>query len=258
MSTHHEIEELIQADVDGTASPAERSRLAAVLQTDPAAREEHRRLMALKHVLANIPPEAPPEPLRARIMRAVRTDRARRSGSLISRFVPSWANGRMALPYAYVAAAGVVIGMLGFHLFTGQVRLSDAIEREAAATIGSTPSGTEAGRIRLSGGGVEGTATLRVLDGTLAVDVDLPGTSGYDVSVGYDPAEVKFVGLSNRTGGVESFQIADGSVRWSSPLPQRVTVFLSRRTQVPSQVTVSFSTEGGATGTGALDLPGRP
>jgi len=257
MSTQPDLHDLIQADIDGTASPAERERLRDLLSQNSEAREEHRRLSALKGLLASIPPEAPPEPLRARVMRAIRVDRAQRSGSIVRRIFPSWASGRIALPYAYAAAAGVVIGILGFHVLSGQGSLGDAIERDAAATIGSAPFGTEAGRVVLTGGGIEGTATLRKVDGTLAVDVDFPSVSGFDAGIDFDPAAVKFIGLSNRTGGVERFQVTDGSVRWSSSRPQRVTVFLAARTPAPSEVTVTFSTEGGAAGSGALQLPGR-
>jgi hypothetical protein len=257
MNKERELHELIHADVDGTISPAGQTRLAQLLSANPEAREEHQRVLRMRAILASLPQEAPPERLSARIMRAVREERARPSMGLLRRLFPSSSSGRTALPYAYAAAAGAAIGILAFHIFTGQGSLgTDAIERDAAATIGSPQPGTQAGHLVLAGGGISGSATLRKVEGTLALDVDFPASAGFGVSVVFDPAKVKFLGLSNRTGDVERFDVADGSIHWTSARPERVTVFLAPRTPEPSQLTVSFS-GAQAVGAGSLNLPGR-
>jgi hypothetical protein len=255
MTNPSDLHELIHADIDGTASPADRARLRELLATNSEAREEHQRLAALKDVLARVPPEAPPEPLRARIMRAIRTEKARRSMGWWQRVTPAWLSGRAVLPFAYAAAAGAAIGIVGFHILTGQGSF-DAVERDAAATIGSKPAGTEAGHVALTGAGVSGTATVRKIEATLALDVDLPTSSGLDVRIAYDPASVKFVGVSNRTGGISQLEAARGTVGWHAASPERVTVFFTPQTGDPSQATISFNT-GAGQGDGAIGLPGR-
>lgn len=258
MSKPDELHELIQADIDGAGSPADRARLELLLEHDPAAREEHQRLLRLRDLLDSVPPAAPPPELAANVMRRVRAERAPAGGGIVRRMFGSWPSGRIAIPYAYAAAAGAAIGILGFHVLTGGGSLGpDGIEREAAATIGSAPLGVEAGRLSLTAGSISGSATLRSLDAGLALDVELPAGSTLAVSVGYDPAAVKFLGISNRSGGVEQISVAGGTVRWSQSQPQRMTVFLAPRSQAPSQVQVRFTGEDGVSGGGTMDLPGR-
>jgi anti-sigma factor RsiW len=250
---------LIQADVDGVATEKEKARLHEVLARDAEARAEHARLRDLREFLATIAPEEPPAELVSRVMRRIRAERAPapRSG-LVGRLFGFWPGGRVAIPFAYAAAAGAAIGVLGYHVLVGGGALGpDAIERDAAATIGSAPMGVETGRLALVAGRVSGSAALRELDGSFALDVELPAGGPLDVSVAYDPAAVKFIGISNRTGGVDQIAIADGTVRWSQDRPQRVTVFLTPRSPAASRVQVRFEGEGGIGGGGSMDLPGR-
>jgi hypothetical protein len=89
----------------------------------------------------------------------------------------------------------------------------------------------------------------------LAIDIDFPAAENCGVRVAYDPAALKFVGVSNRTGGLDELQMGEGTIRWSSSRPQRVSVFLAARTEAPSRVSVSFMA-GGSSGEGAVELPG--
>lgn len=258
MTTPNELQELIQADVDGVASATDRTRLDLLLATDPVAREEHARLLRLRDLLSGIPPVPPPPELAANVMRRVRAERAPAGGGIARRLFGPWPSVRIAIPYAYAAAAGAAVAILGYHVLSGGGPLGpDGIEREAAATIGSVPLGVETGRMALVADGVSGSATLRSLDGNVAIDIELPAGAPLDVSVDYDPGAVKFLGISNRTGGLEEISVAGGTVRWAQSQPQRVTVFLAPRAAAPSQLTVRFAGAGGIAGGGTMDLPGR-
>jgi anti-sigma factor RsiW len=257
MSRYDELEILMQADLDGIATPSQRARLAELLSKDPAAAEEHKRLHGLRELLASVPKADPPGDLTARVMRAVRAEKAKPSGGVLRRFVPSWPGGRVAFPYAYAAAAGAAIGILGWHALTGGGTFGPgAVEREAAATIGSAPEGVERARLSFPFGDAKGGATLRTLPDGLAVDVELPVQDAVTVELGYDPGSVKFIGISNRTGGAQDIQIVGGKVSWSQTRPQRVTVFLVPRLNDASQL--SFRVRGaGGSADGTLVLPGR-
>ena len=252
-----ELENLMQAALDGVASSSQKARLAELLSRDPAAAEEFRRLEALRELLASVPRAEAPGDLTARVMRAVRTEKEQPQGGALRRFIASWPGGRVAFPYAYAAAAGAAVGILGWHALTGGGRFGPtSVEREAVATIGSAPAGVETGRLALAAGSARGTATIRSLDDSLAIDLDLPAEAPLSVRLGYDPALVKFVGIANRAGGVDSFQIADGAVSWSQSRPQRVTVFLVPRSQSSSRLDVQvLGADGSSDGT--LELPGR-
>jgi hypothetical protein len=204
MNESPEVQDLIQRDIDGRLSGVERSRLSDLLAADPAVREEHRRLASLRDMLAGLPKEDPPGHLRATVLRDIRARRSAR---------PGWSFGRFALGYAYAAAAGAALAILGVHIVTGGRAFGpDSLGGNAAATIGS-PS----------------FLSYRSQAGNLAVDVDPPGKGSLDVVLGYDQNSFELLGISNKTEGIKRIEASEGQVRWSQERPQRVTVLLAPR-----------------------------
>lgn len=257
MSVKHEIFELMHAEIDGVATEAQRARLQTALADSPEAREEYARLQGVTRLLAEVKSVEPPAHLTADVMRAIRNRRHASGGGWIQRLRDLWPGGRVALPYAYAAAAGAAIGILGLQVLTGSRTLGpDMFERDAAATIG-TLSGIPAGRTELTGTAVRGSASVRRLDGSLALDVDLTSQGPVDVSLAFDPAAAQFLGISNRTGGADRIQIADGTIRWSQSRSERVTVLFAPRRGGSSRIEVGISGRDGIAGHGTVELPAR-
>ena len=68
-----QLQELIQADLDGELSVAERAELARLLLQDPEARRLHGEFRQTDQLLRDIPAAEPPPGLRAAILAATRT-----------------------------------------------------------------------------------------------------------------------------------------------------------------------------------------
>jgi hypothetical protein len=102
-------DDLIQAKLDGTASPQEALRLEALLQSDPRVRARQDELAAVFTALAGRTLETPPADLSAGILRAVRQtpEAVRRAPREAARPAFSWF--RLALPAAAVCAALVLV-----------------------------------------------------------------------------------------------------------------------------------------------------
>lgn len=231
MKDNPEIQDLIQRDIDGRLSETERARLSSLLAADPSAREEHRRLESLRDMLAGLPKEDPPAQIRASVLRDIRARRSAR---------PGWSFGRFALGYVYAAAAGAALAILGVHIVTGGRAFGpDSLGGNAAATIGS-PS----------------FLSYRSQDGNLALDVAPTGKGSLDLVLAYDPGSFDFLGITDKTGGIERLDASDGQVRWSQERPQRVTVLLAPRKAGTARVDVRYTGEGGVSGGGSVDLPG--
>lgn len=231
MNETPEVHDLIQRDIDGRLTAAERKHLSDLLAADPVAREEHRRLESLRDMLAGLPKEDPPGHLRASVLREIWAKRGAQ---------PAWSFGRFALGYAYAAAAGAALAILGVHIVTGgRVFGPNSLEPNAAATIGSASF-----------------LSYRSQAGNLAVDVDPPGKGSLDIVLAYDPASFELLGISNKTEGIGRIEATDGQVRWSQERPQRVTVVLAPRKPGVSRVDVRYTGEGGNSGGGSLELPG--
>lgn len=256
MNDQPDVKDLIDADIDGTASPSERALLTEALAKDAAAREEHRRLQKVRDMLAAVQPEVPPAQLSSRIMRAVRADRTSQRGKSGSKLLSFWPGGRVAIPYAYAAAAGAAIGILGYHVLTGSGSFGPAIaERDAVASISPAINGNV--RVELVGTGARGSAALRPQGEGFALEVSLPAGAQFNVNLGYDPHSLEFRGISNPTGGIERVDVADGSVRWSQGGSRKVSVLFVPRSAGGSKVDIGFVGEAGSSGAGALQIPGR-
>lgn len=231
MKESPEVHDLIQRDIDGRLSDVERSHLTELLAADPAAREEHRRLESLRDMLAGLPKEDPPGHLHTTVLRDIRARRSARTG---------WAFGRFALGYAYAAAAGAALAILGVNIVTGGRAFGpDSLGGNAAATIGS-PS----------------FLSYRSVEGSLALDIVPSGKGPVDLVLAYDPGTFDLLGISNKTGGIERLEATDGQVRWSQERPERATVLLAPRKAGTSRVDVRYTGEGGISGGGSIQLPG--
>lgn len=187
MSVHPEISDLIQAELDGVATDAERIKLRDAIARDAAVRDEYRRLRGLCDVLAQVEPEAPPARLAPAVMHAVRARRGQHRGGIADSVRAFWPGRHLALRYAYAVAAGAVLGVLGVHLASGGSLFGPAVpEREASATIAPSRS---ANRLDLAPAGVHGFATVRPLPTGTAIGVDLSAAEPVELVLRYDPAK---------------------------------------------------------------------
>lgn len=257
MTIDSEILDLMNAELDGVLEERDRARLREILARDEAAREEYRRLVAVRDLLATVQPVEPPRQLSADVMRAIRADRAALRGGISRRLRAVWPREGAFFRYAYAVAAGAAIGIIGLNLIAGGGPLGPEIaDRDASATLTSR-AGRETAHLELAGSGLHGSASVRRVDGSLAVDVDLSVAMPVELSLRFDPRSVEFLGLASRSGGIERIQVVDGTVRWSQAGPQRVRVLLAPRSFAASPMDVGFSGEGGITGGGTVELPGR-
>jgi hypothetical protein len=187
MSIHPEILDLIQAELDGVASDADRIKLRDAIAGNAEVRDEYRRLRGLCDVLAQVEPEAPPARLAPAVMHAVRARRGAARGGFASGLRAFWPGRHLALRYAYAVAAGAVLGVLGVHLAAGGSLFGLAVpERDASATI-APPHATP--RLDLSAAGVHGFATVRPSPTGTAIGVDLGSAEPVELVLRYDPAK---------------------------------------------------------------------
>jgi hypothetical protein len=208
MSIHPEILDLIQAELDGVATDAERVRLRDAITANAEVRDEYRRLRGLCDVLAQVEPEAPPARLAPAVMQAVRARRGAVRGGLLGTVSAFWPGRHLALRYAYALAAGAVMGILGVHVASGGSLFGPAVpEREASATLAPPP----VSRLDLGPAGVSGFATVRPSPSGNTIGVNLSGEAPVELLLRYDPAKAG--------GQVELLVVRDGAVTVAGSLP---------------------------------------
>jgi len=187
MSIHPDVYELIHADIDGVASPAQKAALREAIARDPLVHDEYRRLKGLCELLASVPPEAPQADLAPAVMRRVRARKSSTRGGLLDRFRYAWPGGPVVVRYAYAVAAGMVIGVLGLHIASGGSLFGPVVpEREATATL-MPNRGTS--RLDLAPAGVHGVATLRPSASGAAIGLDVSAGEPVELLIKFDPAQ---------------------------------------------------------------------
>lgn len=229
-----QFEDLMWEKIDGAIDEKDEGRLAAYLKKHSAARKHYRELEEFSKLFVSVGEVEPPPALRRRIVESL--DHARpewtapdRPGirESIRAFFSPHGLGR----YAAVAAAGMFIGIIGYHLVAYNRPLDVS---KIPGTMGDNGTGALSIKFDQVKGGIEFWRDERFV----VTDVDLVSAGAVDVFLGYPgrPAEL-------RTGDLESNAsiLEDGTVRLQSAGSGRFrVVFVLDRPQAPLDVRVAM------------------
>jgi hypothetical protein len=249
--------DLIQAEIDGLATPDERETLRAWAERDPSVREELREMRGLADLLARVPMVAPPQDLAGGVMRAVRLSKLSSARSPFARFRALWPSGRAVLPFAYAAAAGAAACFLAIRALSGGAVPGSWVPDSAAVGTMMAPSGDPIGRSDLVAPGLHGQALLRKAGGSYVIEISLESPESGEIGVRFDPKETMFVGIAGVSHGLARVEGAEGVLRFSQQADQRVNVLLASRVPHATRVSLELTGGSGRTAQGALEIPGQ-
>lgn len=156
---HDTLQDIIQADLDGALSAAQRADLARVLLQDPEARRLHDEYRKLDQMLRDIPAAEPPPDLQAKLPPLV-----------TARQQSDWSFYRMAA----VFLGGLLIIGLSYVLLNTDVRQTELQGSMIAAT-------TAKDTLSLRAEGVELGASLDRQGDTLRLSLDVSTTLPYEI-----------------------------------------------------------------------------
>ena len=249
--------DLIQAEIDGLATPEEREALRAWAERDPSVREELREMRGLADVLARVPTVAPPQDLAAGIMRAVRLSKERPARRPLAELRALWPSGRTFLPFAYAAAAGAAACFLAIRAFSGGAVPGSSVPDSAAVGTMMAPSGDLIGHSELVAPGVRGQASLRKAGSSYAIEISLETPESGEIGVRFDPNDTLFVGIAGPSHGLVRVESAEGVVHFSQQSNQRVNVILASRVPHATRVSMELTGGSGRSAEGTLEIPGQ-
>ena len=204
-----QLQELIQADLDGELSGAGRAELARLLLQDPDARRLHGELRLTDQLLRDIPSVEPPPGLRAAIL-----------GPPAVSARPSVPAGREYGPARYRMAATILGGLLivgiSYLLIDGnspRTNLQGSLGAASGpkAVVRTAPKD----QLSLRAEGVEVSASLRRDSQWLRLELNSTTTIPCEVIARFDPATTTLVGshdgaLLNAASGQVTVQLATG------------------------------------------------
>jgi hypothetical protein len=197
------LQDLIQADLDGELSVAERAELARLLLQDPEARRLQGELRKTDRLLRDIAAAEPPAGLRAAILAApAQSARPGNSG----RTQANWP--------AYRIAAAIVGGLLIVGL-SYLVREGDAPATELQGSLIARQD-----HLSMRSDGVELRASLEQNGEILKLELTSSATVSYEVIARIDPAMTNFVGAT----GDAHWTAASGQVSVQPAMGHQVVV----------------------------------
>jgi anti-sigma factor RsiW len=179
------LQELIQSELDGELSAAERAELARLLLQDPQARRLHHQYGRLDRLLRDIPLAEPPAGLRAAIL--AEPAAPSRQGSL-GRAGRAWP----AYGLAAAVLGGLAIVGIGYLLLGDRTPGTDLQGSVVAA--GGAGSRASRGQWSVQAEGIEASASLQRTGEGQRLELKLSATGPTEVILGFDPAATSLVG----------------------------------------------------------------
>jgi hypothetical protein len=197
--TRERYDELIQRDVDGETTPAERDELQRGVEADPVVRARYEMMHEMADRLDKLSPVEPPGGLRGRIVEAY----SRRGAEIPRRIVPAASfsqRRRRIFHLVAAAAAGLLIGIA-----SSPIIFSDRTTIDPAGASGSMISHPgEQRRVvdRLSGSGNSGSAELEIVRTatTMTLQAHVSPRRPGRVTIGWDPT-LPLSGFSRERAG---------------------------------------------------------
>jgi hypothetical protein len=219
------IADLIQRDLDGALSPEEKLRLEREIASNPQTRRMHEEFRALKDALGSVDQVNPPVTLKPSILREIQ----RRSAPVRARqSAPAPFRARPALGYAVALAGGIVVGIIGFALFSSLPATVDRNDVIGTLSSGGSVKGMTPGpELGIRGEGVRGTVRTESSKDFELIHCSLENERPAEVVMTFDPAKSGVVATRNdQTEGV-SILSREGEVRLSGLKGVHSTVLLS-------------------------------
>lgn len=262
MIDEHTID-LINGDLDGLLSPAQKEELESALAASEDVRREHEKLTQLGACLAALPRPDSPASLTSSIMAALPLSPASNVYPIGSRRLASPASiGR----YGMAAAAGVLLTVFLYEttgLSTAGLSTSDAdmdAMRGTAAPITTSASNagapTSISATSIEGPGLSGEALLEMRDGSLVLSLRLRDAEGLELSVALADTAWRIEGFSQTDNPVDFLQFNDSLIQLANVGQGDIKLVLSRRggqeTGDSNIVTLRFARDGAPLSTHTL------
>jgi hypothetical protein len=246
--------ELMHARIDGVIEEHEDRELARYLERNSEARGHFAQLEALAGRLDGAEEVAPPPDLRVKVLEAVRALRAIPELPVSDR-IGAQRTGSPVLRYGYALAAGVILGVVGYHW--GLTRSGDPGLDPSTVSGTMTRPGIAADPMPIEEIGLDlGSARIEREEDGYAVVLDLDSPDAVDVGLEFEAQEVGFRGFTQDLGEIGSLQVTDRSITWTQRGHHRVAVFLENRGGAPATVELLLSAAEGPIQRATLDLPG--
>jgi hypothetical protein len=242
--SHDEFERLADLAFDGRAGASERERIEALAGSDPGLRERWEDLKTARTGLAGAGLEPLPSGLHEALIGVARTEDRQRAerGSWLS-FITAAIQVRPVFALGGAVAAGLAIGVIGLGMIMGGLGPGRDLAPATTASLPPAPSAARSATMDQGGAHVE--LSARRDAGETLVRLDARGGTPGTVSLAWDPAASRLVGLRWEGADAPSFDAASGRVSLAIPAAAGVELSFVEIGSGGSAVRATLSAAGG-------------
>ena len=249
MAIEQKFTDLINADIDGETSEAEKVELQAFLSDNAEGRALHDELAALRDTLDGIEQQTPPPHMRHIIMNSVPPTRNKEEspGFLQILFATP------ALKYAVTFAAGVflTLSMLSSSQISNQT--FDKVTG-LVGTVAEPVNAALASSVTLSETNIAGTVSLRSVGSLMILDFDLVSADNIEVQADYTDKTIWFNGFAQLASKGTTVSAEAGRVRLGMEEgKRRYAVYLHNEGSRDTTVNLRFMADGEVIHEASLD-----
>ena len=238
MAIDPHIVELINADIDGEISAAEKQELDALLADNPEAQAMRAELSGLAASLDALPDLNPPPHLRHTIMASAPNTRQERGGMLQALFAAP------AFRYAATFAAGAILTLS----LVSSDRASDRAFNDVTGLVGTisaeVPAGPGIQTTEITQPEVAGRVSLRSSGEILIVDFDLVSRGPVDIVASYADQSVWFNGFAQLESPGAAISAESGRVTMQIDGKRRYALFLRNGGDRDIEINLEFRSDG--------------
>lgn len=250
--------ELMHAEIDGMNSERESSELQAFLEGNPGARETFAGLRRLAETLAAVASVEPPVGLRDRIVHALPTESTSGSAGLIRRLRAAWPDRRVAVRYAYAMAAGVVIGLAGYHWAINSPGTPQTDSNNVVGTLVPHElilDSTVLRQLEINEADINGTVRVGRSEGGVSIEFDVAAPVPAEAVLAYDPAALAVSGLTRSLDAVRALEVGEDEIRWTLHGHHQLAVFFDKLQVAETTLELQLFVSGDLVYSGPLNVP---
>lgn len=240
MAIDPNIVELINADIDGEISPADKDTLAAMMAESPEARAMHAELSGLSSSLDELPDlDAPPYLIHTIMAQIPKPESQDRRGDFLRGLFAA-----PALRYAAMFAAGSVLTLS----LVNSDQVSERAFSDVTGLVGTISSEVPVGpgiqTMQIDRTDVAGHITLRSSGPLLIVDFDLVSNGPIDIVASYSDQSVWFNGFAQLESPGASISAESGRISMKIDGKRRYALYLHNPGDRNVSINLRFMSDG--------------
>ena len=239
MAIEQKYTDLINADIDGEISDAEKVELQAFLDENPEGRSFYEECASLCMTLDATEQEEPPPYMRHIIMNSVPPARsAEESPGFLQVLLAT-----PALKYAATFAAGVFLTLS----IVNSSQISNKAFDDVTGLVGTVAEpvdATLASSVSISDSAVAGTVSLRTAGSLLILDFDLASMGPIEVQANYTDNTIWFNGFAQLESDDTTVSAETGQIRLGMEGKRRYAVYLQNQGNRETTIDLQFLADG--------------